>query len=839
MAQTPRRRLALTAPEHRAFVARGGLKPVMAAILTLSALLAGMCALPFALFAPPVALAAPLSSSLPGHNKQAAQPKRVATNSSHVTIIVLDMSGSMTDSDPNGLRCSAANAYIDLSGVGDYIGVIGLDSSSANPNSAEIWQNPIEMATVSARQGLRNEIAQKSNNCAPDNDTPTYDALNKSLGMLQSATHNGQISGSVILLTDGTPYPNTDQQISDIESKLVPQFKQHNWPIDTIALGSDQSFRGFLSDLANATSGKAYDDAKGVVPGVSPLNIADFFVDIFARRNGRTLGPTVPPTTLNGGQTSRNLQLGSDVTHLDVIVVKDQPNTTVTLNAPNGQRITQNVSGAFLSTDPHYAIFSIDGPQAGYWQVNVSGSGQFLMDSLVVSPLSITIVQPTTSSPVLPLGQPFTVGATILDNGTPVSGSAFTVQGTISYAGGVSTTGTPFTEQLQLSDSATPGTYEAQVTVPNSATPGAYEITVTASQVTSQPIGSASVTVRIEKFPAPYLLSNGRPTTGQVTTTVTRWDPGLQVIYSLPVVSWLSGWPLGGHPAQVDADINGLIELNGQPYSNATVVGTATLNGSNTSVPISVVNDGGGQFHVLFSAPQDGVYTIHFHTAGSFKDSHGDFGLVDRTAQINVVGASLTQEIIAWLITLFYVLVVVLIILIIRFALLPAPGGRYQTTTGALEATGQPPTPRSLKTGRGLVAMLKRRNLLTSKVAFGKEGAELLFGYAGGVEARGVGPYASRWFDNTGRPLGDRFRPVKSLTFSPAGNPQDDPRAETYTFLGRGRGALRTVVGARENTAAQADARRVDRSRDKRRATARGASRGGASKGGRTYNDVI
>ncbi|HLY29437.1 MAG TPA: vWA domain-containing protein, partial [Ktedonobacterales bacterium] len=762
-------------------------------------------------------------------------------SSSHVTILVLDMSGSMSDSDPNGLRCSAANAYIDLSGIGDYIGVVDLDGSTSSPDTATVLQTPVEMATVAARQGLRHEIALKTNNCAPDSATPTYDALNKALTMLHSATHNGQISGSVILLTDGEPDPNTDQQISTIESKLVPQFKQHNWPIDTIALGSDQSFRGFLSDLANATSGKAYDDAKGVVPGVSPLNIADFFVDIFARRNGRTLGPTVPPTTLNGGRTSRNFQLGSYVTHLDVIVVKDQPNTTVTLIAPNGQQITQNISGAFLSTDPHYAIFSIDGPQSGYWQVNVNGSGRFLVDSLVVSPLAITIVSPSVNSPVLPLGQPFTVGATIINNGTPVSGNAFTVQGTISYAGGVSTTGTPFTEQLQLSDSASPGAYEAQVTVPNNATPGAYEITVTASQVTSQPIGSASVTVRIEKFPAPYLLSNGHPTTGTVTDTVTRWDPGLQIIYGAPIgfLQWLGEWPLGGRPANVDADINGLIELNGQPYGSATVVGTATLNGSNTSVPITVVNDGGGQFHVLFSAPQDGVYTIHFHTAGSFKDSHGDFGLVDRTAQLSVVGASLTEEIIAWVITLLYVAIVGFIVILVRFALLPAPGGRYQTTTGAHEATGQPPMPRALKTGRGLFAMLGRRNLLTSKVAFGKEGAEMLFGYGGGVEARAIGPNASRWFDDTGRPLGERFRHVKGLTFSPAGNPQDDPRAETYTFLGKGRGVRRTAAGTRENSAAQADTRRVDRSRDKRRAPARGNARGGANRGGRTYNDVI
>jgi len=753
----------------------------------------------------------------------------------------------MSSSDPNGLRCSAANAYIDLSGAGDYIGVIGLDSASSAPTTALIWQQPTEMSTVAARQGLRQTIVQKSNNCAPDGATPTYDALSKALTMLTGATHNGQISGSVILLTDGQPDPNTDQQISQIESNLVPQFKQHDWPIDTVALGSDTTFRSFLSDVANATSGKAYDDAKGVVAGTSPLNIAPFFVDIFARRNGRTPGPTVAPTTtLNGGTTSANFQLGDYVTHLDVIVVKDTPATTVTLDAPNRQQITQSISGAFLSTDPHYAIYSIDGPLSGYWQVNVTGGGQFLVDSLVVSPLAITLVAPAANSSVLPLGQPFTVSATIVNGNTPISGSAFTVEGTITYAGDVANGGTAFTEQLVLSDSGSPGVYSAQVTVPNSAAAGAYEIQVTASQITSAPIGSADRTVRIERFPTPFLLSGGHPTTGTTTSTVVRWDPALQFIYGAPVgfLQWLGQWPLGGIPAREFANITGQIELNGQPYSSATVNGTATLNGANTSVPITVVNGNGGQFHVQFSAPQDGTYIIHFKTAGSFKDSHGDFGATNRTAQLSVVGATPLQEIMAWLITLVYLVIIALIVIVIRFFLTPAPGGRYQTATAASATASMPATSRTLKTTRGVVPMLLWRNVITSKTAFGKEGAELKFGFGGSVEARRKGTGGERWYDDAGRPLGEDFRPIKGLIYSPAGNPQDDPRSETYTFeKGRRGGAGRPTLGAPQGGAAQDDARRANRTRDNRRVRSAAPNRSGrggsGSRSGRNYNDVI
>src|SRR5947209_3892390 len=55
--------------------------------------------------------------------------KRDAASGS-VTVLVLDMSGSMGQNDPQGLRCSAANAFIDLSGPGSHIGVIGLNNKN-------------------------------------------------------------------------------------------------------------------------------------------------------------------------------------------------------------------------------------------------------------------------------------------------------------------------------------------------------------------------------------------------------------------------------------------------------------------------------------------------------------------------------------------------------------------------------------------------------------------------------------------------------------------------------------------------------------------------------------
>ena len=114
---------------------------------------------------------------------------------------------------------------------------------------------------------------------------------------------------------------------------------------------------------------------------------------------------------------------------------KTRPLRRVTLTAPNGQVLPPAVAGTFISSDPHYVIFSVDHPQSGAWQLNVTGSGRFLMDSLKLSTLGLSILAPASDTPE-PLGQPLTVSATLNDNGTPITGSRYSINGTITYSGG-------------------------------------------------------------------------------------------------------------------------------------------------------------------------------------------------------------------------------------------------------------------------------------------------------------------------------------------------------------------------------------------------------------------
>jgi von Willebrand factor type A domain len=606
-------------------------------------------------------------------------------SSGHVTVIILDMSGSMAQNDPQGLRCSAANAYIDLSGPGDFVGIVGLDGNGAGGphnfgTTVDYGLAPREMSTIKAREGLRTAILQKSDQCRPDGDTPTFDALSKALAMLSTATKGGTYTGSVILLTDGAPYPGSGSQINAIQQDLIPQFKAHAWPIDTIALGSDQSFHPFLSGVASATSGSFYDDGHGVVVGVSPLNITPFFLDIFRLRDGRSPGPTIAPTPLRGGVTARNFSIGQYVTHLDIIVVKDNPATKVSILAPNGQRIPPPVAGAFVSTDPHYAIISLDSPQQGAWELDVSGTGLFLMDSLKVSALTLALNSPSTKD-ALALGEPFTVSAELSNQGVPISGGHFSLSGTISFVGNSSTS---FMQDILLTDQGGSGIYSAPATIPITAPTGSYQILVRAHSA-SEDVLTAQIVIRLDLFPSALLIGQHGATSGPVTVVATEWDKPLEVLYSLPIADFFSGWPLSGLPAQPSAVVRGQVELGGKPYGDATVTGTAIREGATSQIPVTVVNDGRGAFHLIFPSDANGTYTLALTTEGAYNISHGDLTHVTRLVAVTLIPNTAAQRLHAYLVTLAYLLILAFFLLLVRYIVAPKPRGAIISTPGGAD----------------------------------------------------------------------------------------------------------------------------------------------------------
>lgn len=411
-----------------------------------------------------------LASPYSAQAKAAHTANQLADQPPTVTIIILDMSGSMAGNDGPGYRCSAAKAFIDLSGVENDIGLIGLngDGTKGGPHDfiqAQTWHTPLNMATQNNKKILKDSIPSRSNNsCPPGSTTPTYDALNKALQMLIDWTQNKKERGSVILLTDGAPdngekpQDTTVEQINAIRKDLLPKFEEHSWPIDTVALGKNgtitdsgspyPTFHDFLQNISKLTTGQFYDDSHGPVPDTDALNIGPFFTDIFHRLNNRTLTGNIDPTPLNGDTVSRNFSVAPYTDHLDIVTVKDQASTSVALKDQNNNNIIANGTGVSVYEDKYYVIYSIDQPPTGKWELDAKGTGQFLTNYLAKSALTLSqfkITGPETSH-AFAIGQPLTISTTLLDKEQQVTDLAqYGLNGTIAYNGG-----TDYSQQFEF-----------------------------------------------------------------------------------------------------------------------------------------------------------------------------------------------------------------------------------------------------------------------------------------------------------------------------------------------------------------------------------------------------
>ena len=637
---------------------------------------------------------------------QAISMRYSPTSSGHVTVIILDMSGSMHGNDQSAVRCSAAEAFIDLSGAGDQVGIVSL--SSAGPM---VWHVPAPTDVISERSALKQAIEQRpagTPNCQnPFGDTPTYDALVQAFQMLEGATQSGKISGSVILLSDGVPTPDTSQQVNRIQNEVIPQFERNHWAIDTVALGTGETLRPFLKEIAQDTGGIPYDDAQGAVPGqASALNITPFFINIFSQRVGHTLNQLTGLSALNHGTHPYDFDLPNYAKTLDIIVVKDEV-IRATLESPPPRPIILPSDPppphTFVSKNSFYEVFTVEGPTAGNWQLTINGSGRYQVSSLVDSWLQVSFSNPQQNGALLDLDHPFPLVTTIVDVRNPyqlLSLQGLNFDGTITYNGTPPEDTVPYAALYHLDYDAHRGFYQTTIHFPSNAAPGTYTLVVYAVGKTSAVIAANTLTIRMEKFPV--LSPSSLP------TTQVQWPEWLQIVYgpSDPILHWLSPFLLHDTTSEVPDSIQKM----GATSVNVIQASLLTKNQSSRSLIFS--NKAHEQFQLQLPALPGGTYAVNILLAGSFDKFTGKLPLGTEQLTILVKAEEPTFVmyllpigiIVAFLALLFFLLYLIItsIIRVYLYVTGPAP---YGTCT----RHGQPDAYYFNQARRSLISLFVRR----------------------------------------------------------------------------------------------------------------------------------
>lgn len=581
--------------------------------------------------------------SLPGNAARARMPEPGrAPAVGHVTILILDMSGSMLGNDPAQVRCQAAEAFIDLNGPGNMIGLIGMMGLQA-----QIWQDPLPTDVTSQRATLKRAIEQRpagTPDCQhPSGATPTASALSLAWDMLNTTTARQDLLGSAILLSDGVPAPDRqDSQSNTILNDLLPRFQQRHWPIDTIALGTRQVLHNVLQQIARLTGGIAYDDTRGAVPGeVSSLNILPFFKDILNRRLGRTIATEVPLTTLSSSTRAYNITLDTSAKELDILLIRDaqtHESITAQLISPGPAPLVLPSPTALPDTDveqnPSYMAFSVQGPQPGEWELDVRGDGRFEASVLETSWLQVTFLAPQQNGTLLNINNPFLLRATVVDghnSDSPLNSLAVTLTATLTYQG-EQQAAFPTREYVMrgkpASDAGRSQEYQAVIRLPTDTLDGTYTITVTVTGQTSAILAENTVTVRLVRFPVALLQ------TQQVTEY--QWPAWALAVFHQPLLGQIYTRTFEGSASS----IAGTIEIGGSSYPAARIVQATLLGPASARLSLNVTNGAQGAFQVDLPAEPEGDYTLVLALDGQFEGLKGPLGNTQLTIHLQALPAT-------------------------------------------------------------------------------------------------------------------------------------------------------------------------------------------------------
>jgi hypothetical protein len=264
--------------------------------------------------------------------------------------VLIDVSGSMRENDPNNLRQSALQLLVNLlpadatGGVWTFGQWVNMVIKPTPVDSA--WRDQaIAQSKQIASRGLYTNIGGALDNASFDFKYSYFDTSRRPT--------------SVILLTDGMVDIDKNPAIDAAErarilSEVVDKYVAAGVKIHTVAL-SDQADRELLQTLSQRTDGQ-----------FSIANSADELSRIFLR----TFDNIVPATEV--AIKDNRFVIDGSINEFTALVFRSPGDGETGLIDPNGRRVDANntSSGVRWYAGSDYDLITVDQPLAGLWQID-------------------------------------------------------------------------------------------------------------------------------------------------------------------------------------------------------------------------------------------------------------------------------------------------------------------------------------------------------------------------------------------------------------------------------------------------------------------------------------
>ncbi|WP_054027548.1 vWA domain-containing protein [Bacillus sp. FJAT-28004] len=302
-------------------------------------------------------------------------------------VLVLDVSNSMSTSDPGKIGNEAMKMFIDmLSTQGDQVGIVAYTDEIQREKAL------LEIQSTADKEKLKSFIDQLNRGAYTDISVGVKEAV-QILDDGADQSHEPMI----ILLADGNNDFNEksgrtqSQSDADME-KALKEANDKGVPIYTIGLNANGKLNeAALAKLSEVTGGKSFStDSADDLPRI--------LSEIFASHLELNVVP-VDSLTANGSYQDVKISVpNSNVLEANISIMSSKP-VEAKLIDPNGKAIPIPSDDVLLSSSKSYSLLKLIKPSEGDWTLQVKGVNRDKIDinlifnydlSLVMDPLAST-----------------------------------------------------------------------------------------------------------------------------------------------------------------------------------------------------------------------------------------------------------------------------------------------------------------------------------------------------------------------------------------------------------------------------------------------------------------
>lgn len=263
------------------------------------------------------------------------------------TVVIMDSSGSMKQTDPNQLRKPAAKLFISLLGNEDRLSVVSFSSKAWPITYLTKLKNDKQL-----KQALRatDKISHKGMH------TNIHSAIEKGIEFLKESDQLNR-EPIIVLMSDGQMDVGNAEKSAQLREQifedLLPQLIEHNIKIYSIAF-TEASDQELLQEIAEATDGRYALAASD-----------DVLHKVFSKIFEQTKQPDMLPLHEN------NFTVDNSIQEITIIANKNSDSSQIYLQPPIGEKINSTFKSEkikwFVSSS--FDMITIKKPDEGEWKI--------------------------------------------------------------------------------------------------------------------------------------------------------------------------------------------------------------------------------------------------------------------------------------------------------------------------------------------------------------------------------------------------------------------------------------------------------------------------------------